>query len=99
MKPLILALAILVSAQVAPTSSVIDSTQLLSDLKMLSSDAMEGRAPGTPGGDKARAFVIDRFKVSGIVPFGTSYEQEFNYSVRGGARKGVNVIGRIDGTK
>ena len=95
-----LALVLTITAQEVPKSPVIDSGQLLSDLKVLSSDAMQGRQPGTAGGDKARAFVIERFKASGIVPFGASYEQEFSFAVRGSnsATRGVNVVGHIDGT-
>lgn len=96
-----LALVLTITAQEAPKSSVIDSRQLLNDLKVLSSDAMQGREPGTPGGDKARAFVIERFKASGIVPFGSSYAQEFNFAVRGSntERRGVNVVGHIAGMR
>jgi len=96
-----LALALTLTAQEAPKSSVINSGQLLSDLKVLSSDAMEGREPGTAGGDKARAFVIERFKASGIAPFGASYEQGFSFAVRGSnsARRGVNVVGHVDGSR
>ena len=54
----------------AVKSAVIDAPQLLKDLEVLSADDMEGRAVGTPGGAKARAYVIERFKVSGIMPFG-----------------------------
>jgi Zn-dependent M28 family amino/carboxypeptidase len=64
---------------------------------------MEGRQVGTPGGAKARAYVIERFKASGIQPFGDSYEQPFTFSAgRAGQtteRKGVNVLGRIDGSR
>ena len=63
---------------------------------------MEGRQVGTAGGAKARAFVIERFKASGVVPLGESYEQPFTFTAgRGTAqaeRQGVNVIGNIDGT-
>ena len=87
----------------AVKSSVIDAPQLLKDLEVLSADDMEGRAVGTPGGAKARAFVIERFKASGIQPFGESYEQPFTFSAgRAGQtteRKGANVIGRIDGSR
>jgi Zn-dependent M28 family amino/carboxypeptidase len=96
---LVLVSTALVVAQEAPKSSVIDSALLLSDLKTLSSDAMEGRAPGTPGGDKARAFVVQRFKESGVVPFGNSYEREFTFNVRNESRKGMNVIGHVDGKR
>ena len=88
--------------QEAPQSAVIDSARLLADLRVLASDEMEGRRVGTAGGEKARAFIIERFKTSGIVPFGTSYESAFNFtSGRGNnaLQRGVNVIGRIDGKR
>ena len=85
------------------TSSVIDAPQLLRDLQTLSADDMQGRQVGTPGGEKARAFVIERFKASGLVPFGASFESPFTFTAGRGAqqaeRKGVNVIGRIEGTR
>jgi hypothetical protein len=47
--------------------------------RVLSSDAMGGRAPFTPGIDKAAAFIAAEFKKSGIQPgAGTSYLQEFS---------------------
>jgi hypothetical protein len=84
-------------------STVIDAPVLLRDLKTLSADDMEGRQIGTPGGAKARAFVIERFKASGLQPFGDSFEQPFTFTAGRGAtqaeRQGVNVVGRIDGTR
>jgi Zn-dependent M28 family amino/carboxypeptidase len=83
-----------------PKSAVIDSARLLDDLKILSSDAMEGRRTGTVGSEKARAFIAERFKASGVAPFGASYEHAFTFRTRGSSReeRGVNVLGRIDGT-
>jgi len=85
------------------TSSVIDAPQLLRDLQTLSADDMQGRQVGTPGGEKARAFVIERFKASGLAPIGASFESPFTFAAGRGAqqaeRKGVNVIGRIEGTR
>src|SRR5437870_13381050 len=78
-----------------PASAVIDAPRLLDDLRALAADDMQGREVGTPGGAKARAYVMERFRASGIMPFGTSYEQAFTF---GAERKGVNVIGRIEGT-
>jgi Zn-dependent M28 family amino/carboxypeptidase len=87
--------------QKAVQSKLIDAPQLLRDLKVLSADDMEGRLVDSPGGAKARAFVIQRFKESGIQPFGDTYEQPFTFSGRGaqGERHGVNVIGRIVGSR
>jgi pimeloyl-ACP methyl ester carboxylesterase len=100
---LALALGVAVGAQApAPASAVIDAPQLLRDLEILSADDMEGRQAGTPGGEKARAYVVARFKASGLQPFGASFEQPFTFTGgRSGAqaeRRGVNVVGRIAGT-
>jgi hypothetical protein len=88
-------------AQAPPKSAIIDSGQLLADLKVLSADDMQGREVGTPGGAKARASVVERFRASGIAPFGETYEQAFAFrnEQRGGAaeRRGVNVVGYVAG--
>jgi pimeloyl-ACP methyl ester carboxylesterase len=58
---------------------------------------------GTPGGEKARAYVVERFKAAGLQPFGGAFTHTFTFTGgRGGAateRSGVNVIGRIAGTR
>jgi Zn-dependent M28 family amino/carboxypeptidase len=88
------------TGQETPKSSVIDSAQLLNDLRVLSADAMQGRQTGTAGAEKARAYIVERFKASGISPFGASYEQPFTFTPRGSpARGGINVAGRIEGTR
>lgn len=83
----------------APRSNLIDASQLLLDLKTLSADDMQGRKPGTPGNLKARAYILDRFKQSGIAPIGDSYLRPFTFSFRGSfaALEGVNVVGYIKG--
>jgi Zn-dependent M28 family amino/carboxypeptidase len=84
-------------------STLIDAPQLLRDLRVLSADDMEGRQVGTPGGARARAYVLERFKASGLEPFGGSYFQPFTFASGRGAsqavRRGVNVVGRIDGAR
>jgi Zn-dependent M28 family amino/carboxypeptidase len=94
-------LSLITFAQEPRKNSVIDSTQLLSDLKALSGDDMEGRLTGTPGNDKARAFIVSRFKASGLTAFGSSYEHEFTFGGRGNPsnRRGVNVLGKVDGAR
>jgi len=87
--------------QMVHPSTLIDSTKLLWDLHTLSADDMQGRQVDTPGGEKARKFVIERFKESGIAAFGDSYEVPFAFAGRGAAateRHGVNVVGHIDGS-
>lgn len=85
-----------------PKSAILDSGGLLADLKVLSDDNMQGRRTGTAGAVKARAFIVGRFKASGIAPFGGSYESSFTLSNRrggSGEEQGVNVIGHIDGKR
>ena len=89
--------------QTARPSTLIDSAQLLHDLQVLSADDMQGRQVDTAGGEKARAYVIERFKAAGIKPFGDTYTAPFTFATSRaavpGARHGVNVIGHIDGTR
>jgi len=83
----------------AVKSALIDAPQLLKDLETLSADDMQGRRVGTPGGEKARAYVVERFKASGIAPLGSTYESPFVIAGRNGGPdvNGVNVIGLIEG--
>jgi len=92
------------SAQSADVrSALVDAPQLLRDLQRLSADDMEGRQVGTAGGAKARAYVVERFRASGIVPFGTGFEHPFSFgTVRPGQaieRHGANVVGHIGGSR
>jgi Zn-dependent M28 family amino/carboxypeptidase len=96
--------AVLVVACIAPAgvqTATIDGTQLLRDLTTLSADDMEGRLPGTPGGAKARAYILRRFKEAGIQPIGDSYERPFAFRGRGDSadRDGVNIVGVVRGRR
>ena len=46
--------------------------RLLQDLSVLAHDSMEGRAPGTPGSARARAFLIESLRSIGATPIGLS---------------------------
>ncbi len=82
-----------------PRPEVIDSQQLLRDLKILSADDMEGRKPDTPGSAKARAYIAMRFEESGLKPLGKFYTQDFTFSFKGESKlhKGTNLIGHLKG--
>jgi Zn-dependent M28 family amino/carboxypeptidase len=79
----------------------IDAARLMQDLETLSSDAMEGRLAGSPGGAKARAYIVRRFKEAGIELIGKSYERPFTFRGRGSSKdsEGVNVVGVIPGQR
>lgn len=93
------------AVQAPRKSRLFDSAALLSDLKTLSSDDMNGRAVGTADGAKARAYLADRLKSAGLKPFGDSFEQPFTFTTGGRAgspvveRKGVNLVGQIKGSR
>jgi Peptidase family M28 len=90
----------------------VDRDRLLSDVTELASPAFEGRRTSTPGGLKARAWIVDRFTALGLEPAGRSgYLEPFSFvhhSVRGLLTPGrtfraeypdaANVIGVIAGT-
>jgi Zn-dependent M28 family amino/carboxypeptidase len=99
---LVCAALLLISAVPAGAqTATVDGAQLLKDLETLSADAMEGRLPGTPGGAKARAYILQRYKEAGIQPIGDSYERPFTFRGRGAASdsSGVNIIGVVRGRR
>jgi hypothetical protein len=63
-------LTILLTLLLATTaaSARITDVNLKRDTQVLSSDAFEGRKPGTPGGDKAVAYIIQRMQAIGLKP-------------------------------
>jgi Zn-dependent M28 family amino/carboxypeptidase len=85
----------------AVQTATVDRAQLIKDLETLSADDMEGRLPGTPGGAKARAYILGRYKAAGIQPIGDSYERPFTFRGRGDAndRSGVNIVGVVRGRR
>lgn len=83
-----------------PQSRTINAVQLVRDDETLSADAMEGRGTGTAGGIKAREYVAERFKASGVKMFGDSYFQPFEFTNRAKTKiDGANVAGFIEGKK
>ena len=86
------------SAQSLPE---LDGERLLADVRLLSADSLEGRATGTPGGAKARAWVVEGFRRAGLTPFTGGYERPFTTTARGSspAVSGANVVGYLRGTQ
>jgi hypothetical protein len=74
------------TASARPTSKIINAEQLLEDVRILSSDAMEGRGVGTRGSAMARAYISRRFGDAGLKPLGASYEKPFPLSGGEGKR-------------
>lgn len=76
----------------------LDTTQLIEDLRFISSDETEGRRTGTEGNRIAREYLVERFGEAGAEPFRDSFTHEFEFQNRDGeAMTGINVIGQISG--
>jgi Zn-dependent M28 family amino/carboxypeptidase len=84
----------------AVVASGIDHAQLITDIRVLSADSMEGRRTGTPGNERARAYLLERFAEIGMAPLGDSFEHRFRFVPRGETAEldGVNLVGYVRGT-
>ena len=65
-----LALAATCLASTAAAAPAVDPARLSADVKVLASDAFEGRAPGTAGETKTVDWLVARFKALGLEPGG-----------------------------
>ena len=80
---------------------LIDSNIVRKHLYTLASDEMEGREPGTPGIEKAAAYIENEFKKNGLSLFGDlkSYRQTFTFKNRRTDEDitSSNIIGVLEG--
>ena len=72
MKRLLLATALLAAPMLAHAADApkIDPARLSAHIKVLSSDAFEGRGPATEGEKKAVGYIVDQMKAIGLSPAG-----------------------------
>jgi Zn-dependent M28 family amino/carboxypeptidase len=72
----------------------LDRARLLGDVQVLAGAEFEGRATGSPGGLRARRWLVEQFAAASIKSLTASgYEQAFAVDGRAAA----NVVGRIEG--
>jgi Zn-dependent M28 family amino/carboxypeptidase len=64
------AAAALISTSTFAATPAIDPAVMSQDIKVLSSDAFEGRAPATPGEQKSISYIAEQFKAIGLKPGG-----------------------------
>lgn len=71
------------------------SSQLLHDLEVLSSDSLQGRKFGSKGYVQAAEYAKSKLEaINGLKPaFGTTFFQEFNHNTK----KGINIAGVLAG--
>lgn len=96
----ILVLFSLISCAIVKKHDGQNEPRLLKDVQILSSAEFEGRQTGTAGADKAKNFILNRFKTMGLqsFPADTDYIQSFPVNEKDGSmRIGKNVIAYIPG--
>ena len=54
----------------AELAGAVDAEMIRRHTTVLGSDALEGRAPGTPGGNRAAAYLAQQLQQLGLEPFG-----------------------------
>src|SRR5438270_9053148 len=69
---LLLPLSALADTMPASSGDTGPGAQWWSDLSTLADDSMEGRLTGSPGYDRAAAYVISRLKAEGLRPAGVN---------------------------
>lgn len=89
-----------VLAQPVVQAPAIEAEALMSVVRTLAAPEMEGRGAGTPGGLRARAFVVERFRATGLEPLGDAFLLPFRFPARpdGTPTDGANVAGRCPGS-
>jgi Zn-dependent M28 family amino/carboxypeptidase len=82
------------SVLAAQSAPAVDSARLLRDLGVLAHDSMEGRAPGTPGSFRARAYLEQELAAAGARPAALEFAVPFQWP----DGRGVNLVGVVPGT-
>lgn len=78
---------------------ILDSLQIITDLKFLASDTCEGRRPGTQGHAAAMQRLLERMRATGVDSFDNALVNVFAARQINGSTEGRNIIGWVKGTK
>jgi len=74
----------------------------MQDLKILSSDDMQGRKTGTEGNKKVQELIVKQLKELNVTPFTPDYSQLFSFTQNFGMAeqvRGNNILGVLPGKK
>lgn len=90
-----IAFALLAACVAAAPAAAAPGDRALEDVRVLSSDAMQGRLAGSEGAAGARLYILGRLREIGLEPTG----QAFTFRRRNGEEvTGTNLMARIAGT-
>ncbi|MBD1395581.1 M28 family peptidase [Pontibacter sp. JH31] len=91
-------LVFLSTLSVTAQKAVLDTQQLLQDVRVLSTDSMEGRLSGSSGSKMAQDYILNRFSEIGLQQYNKSYRHTFRLESRGvTVEDATNLIGYIPG--
>ncbi|HEX7024296.1 MAG TPA: M20/M25/M40 family metallo-hydrolase, partial [Gemmatimonadales bacterium] len=74
-----------------------DTAALMTTVRVLAADSMEGRRAGTPGGARARRYLLERLRALRLAPFGGRYEHPF--TLRRDSTEAVNLFALVPGKR
>lgn len=98
----LLAFALLASLPAAGSAAPIAPDALRAHVEILGSDAYDGRLPGSAGGRKTEAYIVDAFEGAGLVPAAPHGGWLQPVHVRGGmatpAGDADNIVGKVAGS-
>lgn len=83
------------------STSIIDRTEVLEDVRYLSSDELEGRRTGEPGNKMAQEYIEKRFQSLNLKMAGDSYRHLFDFTNNRTEEEfvdAVNLIGYVQGS-
>jgi len=100
MRAALFLIAILLQAEPAGEAlKTIDEATLREHESFLASDALEGRAAGFPGNEKAVEYLVKQAASYRLQPAGSDgYTQEFEFETQGTKRKAKNVLAVLEGS-
>jgi hypothetical protein len=71
----LVAVSVGLAARAAGTNEQAEAAEFRAHVTFLADDLLEGRAPGSRGGDVAAAYIASRFRALGLEPAGKEYLQ------------------------
>lgn len=77
---------------------LLQSGQLLKDIRILAADSMQGRLTGSKGSQLAQTYILTRFREIGLQAYNKSYKQYFQVTTKNNKTlQGTNLIGYLPG--
>ncbi len=83
--------------QIPEPAGILSESTLLTHLRVLSHDDMEGRKTGSTGSEKAARYIATTFQQTGVSPWVKDYRQPFSTLSFSNENNAKNIIGVVHG--